>query len=120
MKKEGIAIYLGLSLYMVTFVVSAFLDSTGHKHQSRIGIAVSLILLGATMMAGIYSNVKNYGYLWMNVRQQDRSLSFKKLNKKYPKKGKGTWQYCVIIRCVALVALSLITAGIVLLIRNMG
>jgi hypothetical protein len=119
MKKEYITIYVGLSLFMVVFIVSAFLDSTGHKHQSRIGMAISLVLFGATMLAGIYSNIKNYGYLWINVHRQDANLSFEKLDEKYPRTERDTWQYRVIIGCVAVVALSLIAAGVVLLVRNM-
>ena len=53
MKKEYIAVYLGLALFFVIFACSALLDSAGRKHQSRIGIAVSLILFGITVLVGL-------------------------------------------------------------------
>jgi|GEM_PF-3704132 len=119
MKKEYIAIYIGLPLFMITFIGSALLNSTGHKHQSQIGIAISLVLLGTTMMVGIYSNIKNYGYFWANVRQRDRTLSFEKMDEKYPRTERGTWRYRIVIGGVTLAAFSIITAGVVLLIREL-
>ena len=119
MKKEYIAIYIGLALFFITFVCSALLDSTGRKHQSRIGIAVSLILFGITVLIGLYSNINNYGYFWTNVRRRDRTLPFAELNKKYPRTEKGTLQYRLVIGCVALIAILICVSGAALLIREL-
>ena len=119
MKKEYVAGYLGLALFFISFVCSALLDSTGHKHESRIAIAASLILFGITMLIGLYSNIKNYGYFWTNVRRRDRTLSFEKMDKKYPRTSKGTKRYGVVMGSVALIAVLLCISGVILLIREL-
>jgi hypothetical protein len=119
MKKEYIAVYLGLALFFVIFVCSALLDSAGRKRQCRIGMAISMIVFGITVLIGLYSNIKNYGYFWTNVRQRDRNLTFAELDEKYPRTYKGTTRYRLVMGSVAMVAVFSCIYGVVLLIREM-
>jgi hypothetical protein len=119
MKKEYVAIYAGFALFVAAFIASAVLDSTGHKHQSHITVDASVLLLGVTMLVGVYSNMKNYGYFWTGVRRSDLSLSFAEMDENYPRIEKGTVRYRLGMAFISLFAVGVCIFGVMVLLKEL-
>ena len=120
MKKEYIAVYSGLVLFLVAFVASALLEWAGHTHQSRIAVSFSVILFGVTVLMGLCSNVKNYGFFFTRVHEHDANLSIEELDAKYPRINRGTTRYRVGIGIAALFGIATVIFGVALLLRQLG
>lgn len=120
MKKQYIPVYLGLGLFLTAFVVSALLEWAGDKQESRIVVCISVMLFGLTILIGLYSNVKNYGFFFTRVREHDANLSIEELDAKYPRISRGTTGYRVGIGIAALFGIATVIFGMAVLLRQLS
>ena len=121
MKKEYIAVYFGLAAFLLTFLLSNFLYAKGLKHEGIVAIDCCLLILGLTMLIGLYSNVKNYGFFYAGVRNQDANLSTRQLDAKgYKRTKKGTRGYRLGIACATGMSGLVLVFGGIRLLKDIG
>jgi len=102
----GAVSYAGFGLFVVTLLLSAYLDSKGQRHRAAISVRVAPIILGLTMLAGIYINWKYVGFFLTGDSDQETK--------------KGSLNYRLGMAFMTLVACGTILFGVTSLLSKAG